>query len=418
MTISSTPRPRVERSLELDLDLRARAARVIPGGMYGHMQVKEGMMPSDYPQFYREGRGTRTWDVDGNEYIDFMCSFGPMLVGYANTIVDAAAGAQQALGDPLMGPTARMVELAELLTETVAHADWAVFAKNGTDATSIAVMIARSATGRKKLLKAGKAYHGANAWFTPSPAGVTPEDRANIVDFEYNDIAAMEAAVAANEGDVAAIILPPFRHDAMADQELVDPAFARAARAIADRVGAVLILDEVRTGFRFDPRGSWEPLGVRPDLTAFSKGMANGYALAAVTGIESLTEATNDVYFTGSFWCSGVAMAAALATIPQVVNGGQQTMVAAGNALREGLDAQATAHGFLLHQTGPVQMPILRFDEDPAMETMFAFTNATIRRGVLLHPWHNMFLSSAHTLDDVAQALERTNDAFDEISHR
>ncbi len=231
------------RAREKDLALRARASKVIPGGMYGHMRVVDGVMPPSYPQFYTRGKGTRAFDVDGNEYIDFMCAFGPMILGYANDEVDAAAGAQQAMGDAFTGPTPHMVELAELLTDTVAHADWAMFSKNGTDATSAAVVIARAATGRKKLLKAVGAYHGANAWFSPSIAGVTEEDRANIVEFSYNDVASLEAAAAQVEGDVVAIIVPPFKHDALIVQELATAEFVTGVRALADRIGAVLILD-------------------------------------------------------------------------------------------------------------------------------------------------------------------------------
>jgi glutamate-1-semialdehyde 2,1-aminomutase len=401
------------RQLLADAALRDRATAVVPGGVYGHMSVLKQMPPS-YPQFYSRGAGARVWDVDGNEYIDFMCAFGPMILGYANPIVDAAAREQQLLGDALSGPTGHFVELAELLVDTVAHAEWAMFAKNGTDATSIAVMTARAGTGKTKLLKARKSYHGANAWFTPNPLGTTAADRADIIEFEYNDVASVEAAVAAAGGDVAAIIVPPFRHDGLTDQEFATQEFASGVRAIATRIGAALILDEVRTGFRIDAAGAWEQYGVRPDLTAFSKGIANGYALAAVVGIDAFKEAAASIYVTGSFWMSGVAMAAAVATIGLLTDGGIAQMTAAGTQFREGLATQATSHGFTLHQTGPVTMPFVRFDGDDELTTVFAFTDAAIRRGVLLHPWHNMFLSGAHTPEDVSAALERTDEAFAE----
>jgi len=408
--------PTRREPLTVDAALRDRAAKVIPGGMYGHMKVSSASMPPSYPQYYSRGAGSHLWDVDGNEYIDFMCGFGPMILGYANEEVDAAASAQQALGDAFTGPTGQIVELAELMTETVAHADWAMFAKNGTDATSMAVVIARAATGRSKLLKAASAYHGANAWFTPGGAGVTPEDRANIVEFDYNDLASLEAAAATVDGQVAAIIVPPFKHDAFADQELATVEFAKGVRALADRIGAALILDEVRTGLRLDQAGAWEGFGVRPDLTAFSKAIANGYALAAVTGTGALAEAASSVYVTGSFWYSGASMAASRRTITLLQEiDGIGIMETQGTALREGLAAQAKSYGFEFFQTGPVQMPIIRFADDPELKTMFAFTDATVRRGLLLHPWHNMFLSAAHTSADIEAALVRTDEAFAEI---
>jgi len=163
-----------ERTRTADNALRARAARVIPNGMYGHLSVR--LLPAEYPQFYDRGRGARVWDVDGNEYVDLMCSYGPVILGHHHPRVDAAARAQQLAADCQNAPSPRMVELAEALTATVAHADWAMFAKNGTDATTLALMIARAATGRRKILAARRSYHGAAPWCTPRPGGVTPED--------------------------------------------------------------------------------------------------------------------------------------------------------------------------------------------------------------------------------------------------
>ena len=140
-----------------DQQLRRRAKAVIPGGMYGH-QAAPG---AAYPQFMRGGRGARVWDVNGNEYVDLMCSYGPVVLGHRHPVVEAAARAQAELADCQNGPGQAMVELAELLVATVRHADWAMFAKNGTDATTMCATIARAATGRKLMLVAHGAYHGA-----------------------------------------------------------------------------------------------------------------------------------------------------------------------------------------------------------------------------------------------------------------
>ncbi len=400
-----------------DRALRARAGKVVPGGMYGHMLTNTQTMPASFPQFWQRGEGAFAWDVDGNRYADFLCSFGPMLLGHHNAAVEEAAARQARAGDTLSGPTARMVELAELLTDTVAHAQWAMFAKNGTDATATAVRIARAATGKRKLLKAAVAYHGANDWFTPRSAGVTAEDRTNIIEFEYNDITSLEQAAAAHAGDIAAIIVTPFRHDAFVAQEALDPDVARAARRVATDQGAALILSEVRSGFRLDVRGAWESLGVRPDLTAFSKALANGYPISALVGVDGLRDAASEVYVTGSFWFSAVPMAAAIATIGEAVELDAPALLAtAGTQLKNGIEEQGRRAGFDVSLTGPVQLPLLIFGDDPDKKKAFAFTDAAVRRGVLLHPWHNMFLSTAHTTDVVAEALEHTQAAFDEIA--
>lgn len=397
--------------MTLDADLRARAAKVVPGGMYGHMNGAH--LPAAFPQFFARGDGPRVWDVDGNEYIDLMCSYGPIVLGHRHRSVEAAVAAQQAEGDCFSGPSARLVELAELLVDTLPAADWAMFCKNGTDATTMCLTIARAATGRATVLAAAGSYHGSAPWCTPNLTGTTPADRSNIGYFAYNDLASAEQAARAAGGDLAAIIVTPFRHDALRDQELVDPAFARGLRDICDRTGAVLILDDIRCGFRLDVGGSWEPIGVRPDLSAWSKAIANGYALAAVTGTDALREAATRIYTTGSFWFSSVSMAAAIATITTLRElNGPAIMERAGRRLRDGLAAQATAHGLRISQTGPVQMPFLRFAADPDLAKVNLWTTECVRGGVIIHPWHNWFLSAAHTDDDIDAALLVTDAAF------
>ena len=192
--LAPEPRPDI-RPRSADEALRRRARAVIPGGMYGHQAA--GPLPAAYPQFMREGRGARVWDVDGNEYVDLMCSYGPVVLGHRHPAVEAAAGAQASLADCQNGPGAAMVELAELLVGTVQHADWAMFAKNGTDATTACCTIARAHTGKSRILVAAGAYHGAAPWCTPRPAGVTPADRANLGYYTFNDLDSVRSAVRA-----------------------------------------------------------------------------------------------------------------------------------------------------------------------------------------------------------------------------
>ena len=397
-----------------DTAMRARAAAVIPGGMYGHQSAAS--LPEGFPQFIERGRGCHIWDVDGNEYIDFMCSYGPIILGHAHPAVDAAAAAQQARGDCQNGPSSRIVELAELLVDTIPHADWAMFAKNGTDATTLCVSIARAATGRRKILVARGAYHGSAPWCTPRPAGTTPEDRAHLLHYTYNDLESVAKAVAEAGDDLAGILVSPFRHDARYDQELVDPAFARGLRQICDSHGAALILDDVRCGFRLSLAGSWEPIGVRPDLSAYSKAIANGYALAAVVGTDRLRDSVTQIFATGSFWFAATSMAAAIATITTLRDDdGLARIASAGEAWRHGLATQAESHGVRVRQTGPVQMPWMSFSHDSDFHKANLFSGEAAKRGVYVHPWHNWFLSAAHTDEDINTALEVTDVAFAKV---
>ncbi len=411
--------PFVQSNVSRDQTLRDRAARVIPGGMWGHQQV--GALPKGYPQFFASGSGARVTDVDGHEYIDFMCAWGPIILGHRHARVEEAANAQALLGVCLDGPTENAVELAELMVATVAHADWTLFQKNGSDAMTTCVTVARAATGRRKILIAKGAYHGAVPWCSPSLVGVTSEDRTHLMHFTYNDIESLNAAVAEAGEDLAAIVVSAFRHDLAVPQELPEAGFAKAVRAACDETGGVMIVDDVRAGFRLNMGGSWEVLGIRPDMSAFSKAIANGHALSAVTGTDRFREAANSVFVTGSFWYSGAQMAAAVATINELNRiDGPALMQRAGQRLRDGLDEQATRHGFELHQTGPCAMPLVQFVGDDKQASLGdAFCGEALRRGVYLHHKHNMFLSTAHTDAEIDRALDATDSAFAALSkHR
>jgi glutamate-1-semialdehyde 2,1-aminomutase len=395
----------------IDRSLRDRASRVVPGGMYGHMRATG--LPAGYPQFFARGEGCHLWDVDGRKYLDFMCSWGPIVLGHRHPVVDAAARKQMEQGDVLNGPSERMVELAERVVGLVTHADWALFSKNGTDATTTCVTLARGATGKRKVLLANGAYHGAVPWCSPYPYGVTSEDRAHILYFDYNDTASLEAAVDKAGADLAAIVVSAFKHDYGQHQQLPDPAFARRARALCDSNDAALILDDVRAGFRLTLHGSWDQIGVQPDLSAWSKAIANGYALSAVLGNDRFRDAAAGLYATGSFWCGAVSMAASLATLNVLeAENGPEHMRAMGQRLRDGIAEQARRYNLGVRQSGPVQMPAILFEDDADYARGSRFTQETLKRGVYMHPKHNMFLSVAHTAADIDTALTVTDEAF------
>lgn len=394
-----------------DQSLRQRAMKVVPGGMYGHEATT--LMPGSYPQFFSKGEGAYIWDVDGNRYLDFMCAYGPNLLGYNNRRVNDVAVAQLALGDTMTGPSAHFVELAEALVGMVSHADWAMFCKNGTDATTMAMTTARAQTGKRRVLVADGAYHGAAPWCTPMPAGIVPEERAFISKYQYNDVASLEAAVAAAGDDFAAIFASPFKHDAFIDQALPDPAYAKRARELCDETGAMLIVDDVRAGFRLIRDCSWELVGVRPDMSCWGKSFANGHPISALLGNDRCREGASHIYVTGSFWFAAVPMAAGVETLKILRETDYlENSIRLGTQWREGLAALAAKHGFALRQTGPVQMPQILFDNDPDYRIGFAWGEAMLKRGVYVHPWHNMFFCAAMTEADIQFALTAADDAF------
>ncbi len=401
-----------ERQRTADRALRERARAVLPNGMYGHHNA--AYLPENFPQFFARGEGARLWDVDGNEYIDYLCAYGPILLGYQHPAVDAAAAAVQADGDCLNGPSDKMVELAELLVEITPWADWAWFAKNGTDATVYAASVARTATGRHSILRARGAYHGSSPTWIAADREISAE---GTIEYDFNDLGSVRAALDAAGGDAAAVVVSAFRHDVGLDQELPTQEFARGLRELCDAKGMVLILDDVRGGFRLDMAGSWAPLGVDPDLSAYCKAIGNGHPISALMGRYSLSEAVAATMATGSYWFTAAPMAAAKATIETMLEiDGIAHLERIGNALREGWQQAADSHGIGIRQTGPVQIPLMLFEGDDFstrnVPRAYRFAAELAERGVYLHPVHNGFLSTALTDEDVAHTLEASDEAF------
>jgi glutamate-1-semialdehyde 2,1-aminomutase len=399
--------------------LFARALRVVPGGIYGH-QSPRMLVPGAYPYFFARGDGARIWDVDGNEYLDLMCSYGPIVLGHNHPGVDEAARRQAAAGRCFNGPGAVWVELAERLVDLTPWADWAVFAKNGSDVCTWATQVARAATGRQIVLAAQGAYHGTHPWCSPVSAGVTPGDRAHVARFRWNDLPSVDTALEQHAGDVAALIVTPFRHDAFHDQEMAEPGFLEGLRARCDRLGAVLILDDVRAGFRLDLRGSGEAVGLQPDLSCYCKALGNGYPIAAAVGRDALRGPAEKVFFTGSYWTGPVEMAAALACLAELeASDAIGQMSRRGSRLREGLEQQAAAHGLAVRYSGPPTIPFMTFVADAgSFERSRLFAAACAARGVYLHPHHNWFLSAALGDADLGRVLDVTDLALREVARR
>lgn len=404
----------------INASLKARAEKVIPNGMYGHMSVK--YQSPRTPQFFREARGAYVWDYDGNRYIDYLCAYGPNLLGYGHEKVDAAYIAQMKEVDLGPGPSSRMIELAEAYTRQFSHADWAMFCKNGTDATSMALMISRAYKDKPKVLLAAGAYHGATTWCTPMPAGTLPEERAHFIYYEYNNVESLKAAVEEAGDQLAAIFATPFKHEVIYKQELPTVEYATAARRLCDEKDALLVLDDVRAGFRLDRECSWHALGVEPDLVSWGKALANGHALSCLTGSDRAREAAGKVFVTGSFWFASASMAAALTTL-EILNASDylEETVRLGERLRTGLASISKAKSIDINQTGPVQMPLIMINDDKGerdLPACVSFCDALLDHGVFFHPIHNMFITSAMTNDDIDRTLEAVSRSVDVMRER
>jgi glutamate-1-semialdehyde 2,1-aminomutase len=199
----------------------------------------------------------------------------------------------------------------------------------------------------------------------------------------------------------------------MIDQAEPDAAYARRARELCDKTGALLVVDDVRAGFKLARDCSWATVGVEPDLSAWGKCIANGHPISALLGNEKARKAAAEVRYTGSFWFQSGPMAAALVTLDRIMNTPYLEHIRTrGGALRSGMAAMAAKHGVGLRQTGPVTMPMFLFDDDPDLRKGYRWCAEMVSRGVYMHPFHNMFISDALTMDDIAQTLEAADGAF------
>jgi glutamate-1-semialdehyde 2,1-aminomutase len=389
-----------------------RAARVIPGGIYGHASPAN-LVPTGFPCYAARARGCRYWDVDGNEIIDFLCGYGPVVLGYQHPEVEEAVERQRRLGDCFNHPTPVMIELAERLVSLVDFADWAVFGKNGSDMTTWAVQVAREFTGRKKVLRARHSYHGAHGWCTPGRAGVIAEDQAHVHLFAWNDLNTVHDLVKQYRNQVAAVIITPFLHPSFAPSEMPAPGFLQELENICRKEGIVFILDDIRAGFRLRLGGSHRYFGFAPDLICFSKALGNGHPISAALGREELRVAASRVFLTGSFWYSAAPMAAALASLRVLERDNAiARMLEMGERLVDGLKTRAAKHGLEVCGTGPASLPFLTFSNETNLMRQQRFCVEAIRRGAFFHPHHNWFMSAAHQERDVDAALAVADEAF------
>ncbi|UCF73207.1 MAG: aminotransferase class III-fold pyridoxal phosphate-dependent enzyme [Deltaproteobacteria bacterium] len=399
--------------------LFTRAAKVIPCGIYGHLSPAPLVPPTAYPFYAVRAKGSRFCDVDGNEFIDYMCAYGPMIVGYNHEEVDAAAMKQYEAANCVTAPTPVMVELAEYLVDLIPIADWAFFAKNGGDVTSYALMVARAATGRKKILMVSGGYHGVAPWAqVPGHHGVMDDDYKNCIRVKWNDYAAFERAVNENPGEIAGFIATPYHHPTFADNELPAKGYWQKIEAVCRKEGIVLIVDDVRCGFRLDMRGSHEYFGFKPDLICFCKAIGNGYPISALVGTDSLKSIVSRIFYTGSYWFSAAPMAAAITTLKELKRiNGPKLIRETGEKLLGGLVEIAKGYGYDLKVTGHPSMPYLRITNDESVMLHQDWCGECTKRGAYFVSHHNWFISTAHTDEDIQKTWDIADDAFKAVKN-
>ncbi|HEX2653025.1 MAG TPA: aminotransferase class III-fold pyridoxal phosphate-dependent enzyme, partial [Xanthobacteraceae bacterium] len=323
--------------------LLARARDVIPLGSQTFSKSITQYPLGVSPFFATRGSGSKLWDVDGNEYVDFINALCAVTLGYADPDVNAAVAAQ--LHDGMIFSLSHELEaeVAERIIAMVPCAEMVRFGKNGSDATSGAIRVARAFTGRDHILTCG--YHGWHDWYigtTTRDRGVPSATKALSHRFAYNDLDALQALIAKLNGQIAAIILEPMN---------VEPpalGFLQALRDIATREGIVLVFDEVITGFRYANGGAQELYGVTPDLTTLGKGIANGFPVSAICGRRDIMMLMEEIFFSFTMGGEALSLAAARATLDKIVREPViATMRTRGQKVVDGLSRLIAKHDMM-----------------------------------------------------------------------
>jgi glutamate-1-semialdehyde 2,1-aminomutase len=389
----------------------ARAEKVIPLGSQTFSKSRTQYPYGVSPYFIRRGQGSRVWDIDGNEYIDFVNSLASVTLGYNDPDVTQAVREQLDEGVIFSLPHPIEAEVAELICEMVPCAEMVRFGKNGSDATSGAIRLARAYTRRDRVAVCG--YHGWQDWYIGSTArhrGVPQATRDLTHAFAYNDLDSLQALLDARLGEFAAVIIEPMNVAAPA------PGFLEGVKALTVQHGALLVFDETITGFRYAHGGAQALFGVTPDLATFGKGLANGYPVSAVAGRRDVMRLMEEIFFSFTFGGETLSLAAAKATLlklrrePVV-----QTLTARGQAIMAGtqriIDDAGLGDVFAI--SGHPTWSFLNVRDArgaSAFEIKTLWMQELLQRGVLSVGTHNV--SYAHTESDVGMLVTAYEDVL------
>jgi len=413
-----------------------RSQELIPGGV--NSPVRAFRAVGGTPVFFREGRGAHLFDEDGRRYIDYVGSWGPIILGHADDEVVAAVARTAARGLSFGAPTALELEMAELLTASLPSLEQVRLVSSGTEAVMSALRLARGFTGRKVIVKFEGCYHGhsdfllvkagsgALTFGNPTSAGVPPELTAHTLVLDYNDAQQVEDAFAKFGADIAAVVLEPVA----GNMNFVRPSdeFIRTLRRVTEQHGAVLIFDEVMTGFRVGPQGAQGIFGIRPDLTTLGKVIGGGLPVGAFGGRRDIMQKlapVGPVYQAGTLSGNPVAVAAGLATLKRVLQPGFFARLGATTAAlvsglaREARDASVAfsaaslggMFGFYFRSELPASFSQVMQSDAKRFNRFF---HAMLERGVYFAPsaFEAGFVSAAHGEREIEETLAAARESL------
>lgn len=388
-----------------DADLTRRASRVIPLGTQTLSKAASQWSEGVFPRFAIRGKGAHLWDVDGNEWIDFALALSPILLGYAEPSVDKAIRAQLEDGIVFTFNHPLEVTVSEKIASMVPGVEAVRFGKSGSDVVSAAVRAARAVTGRDHILTCG--HHGWHDWYvglTPQSRGVPDRVRELVAAFAYNDLDSLEQALTARSGQVAAVVLEP------SGAELPAAGFLEGVKELAHDHGALVVFDEVVTGFRLAPGGAIERYGVTPDLSCYGKALGNGMPISAVAGRWEIMQIFEEIFYSLTHGGETLSLVAAATVLDAISDSDVLSRIEArGRTLQDAFTERVRHHGVddLVRVGGEPQRTVVTFPGDEDQIRRSWVQQAFGQHGVLFNG--SVPICARHSDADVTRAIE----AFD-----
>ena len=403
------------------LELFEEASGLVPGGVLGARKPGD-FIAGEYPIFLETGKGCRLTDVDGNEFVDFMCGYGPIILGYLEEEVDDAVCKQIKEKGFCFTLTQKFQNaLAKKLTELVPSSEMSIFLKTGSDATTASIRIARAYTDKIKVMRCG--YHGWHDWCVEMKGGIPSKFYEDVFEFKYNRLDQLEELMATHGEETAAIIMTPFGHPNHEKMQEPNPGFLEGVRDLTDKYGAVLVYDEIRTAFRLRMGGAQELYGVTPDLTVLGKAIANGYPISVVTGKKDVMMAAADKLFISStFFPNSEGFVAALKTI-EILERDKvlENIWEKGARFLEKIRALINNYDVGAELTGVGPMFYITFEKDETgayKGKRKDFYTQLIRKGFFFSPYHHSYISFRHTEEDIKLALTAIEESLAYIKEK
>lgn len=407
--MNETPKLNISESIRLF----EQAEDLVPGGVLGARKPTD-FIKGEYPIFLDTGKGSRLVDVDGNEFVDFLCGYGPIILGYRETEVDEAVYQQVKDKGFCFTLTQKYQNLlAEKIKALVPSSEMSIFLKTGSDATTASIRIARAYTKKLKVMRCG--YHGWHDWCVEMKGGIPAKFWEDVYEFQYNRLDQLEELIKEHGDDTAAIIMTPFGHPNHQEMQIPEPGFLQGVKDLAHQYGAVLIYDEIRTGFRVSLGGAQQYYGVTPDISVLGKAIANGYPISVVTGREEIMmAAAHKLFISSTFFPNSDAFIAALKTIEILERDNVLGDIwKKGEWFMEKIGQLIEKHDVGAKLTGIGPMFYITFDKDDSGSykgKRTDFYTQMIRKGFFFTPFHHAYICYRHTKED----LELTLSAIDE----